>query len=103
MNKSESLLDTLQLLESRKKLGSFFRYLSYDLSDPRTVDWPLVGDPTMVGIIVLSYTYFVTSWGPKLMENRKPFKMQKLLVVYNLLHVMFSAYLSYDVSTVHCS
>lgn len=98
MNKSESLLDTLLLMERRRKLGSFFRYLSNDLSDPRTVDWPLIGDPTMVGTIVLLYTYFVTSWGPKMMENRKPFKMQKLLVVFNLLHVLFSAYLSYDVS-----
>lgn len=31
--------------------------------------------------------------GPKLMENRKPFQLRNVLIVYNFLHVLISIYL----------
>lgn len=35
--------------------------------------------------------------GPKLMENRKPFQLRNVLIVYNFLQVLFSAWLFYEV------
>jgi len=35
--------------------------------------------------------------GPKLMENRKPFELRKVLIVYNAAQVIFSAWLFYEV------
>lgn len=78
-------------------LGNFLHYLFVDLADPRTLKWPMMYYPTQVIAIVLIYIFFVKLWGPRLMANRKPFKMQKTLIVYNLLHVLFSGYLAYDV------
>lgn len=34
--------------------------------------------------------------GPKLMENRKPFEIRKLLIVYNFLQVIFNGWLFYE-------
>lgn len=39
--------------------------------------------------------------GPRLMENRKPFHLQSLLVIYNAIQVVFSAWLFYEVSKTH--
>lgn len=33
------------------------------------------------------------------MENRKPFQLRKVLIVYNFLQVLFSAWLFYEVSS----
>lgn len=37
--------------------------------------------------------------GPKLMENRKPFKLKKVLIIYNFLQVLFSTWLFYEASS----
>lgn len=37
--------------------------------------------------------------GPKLMENRKPFKLRNVLVVYNFAQVLFSLWLFYEASS----
>ena len=52
--------------------------------------------PTL--FICLSYVYIVKVLGPKLMENRKPFQLKNVLIVYNFLQVIFSAWLFYEVS-----
>lgn len=35
--------------------------------------------------------------GPRFMENRKPFELKNVLIVYNFLQVLFSAWLFYEV------
>ncbi|KAJ8918577.1 hypothetical protein NQ315_013082 [Exocentrus adspersus] len=47
--------------------------------------------------ICLSYVYVVKVLGPKLMENRKPFQLKWLLVLYNFFQVIFSIWLWYEV------
>lgn len=51
-------------------------------------------------IIIAAYIYFVTNLGPKLMENRKPFELRQLMVIYNFGVVALSVYLTYEVSTI---
>lgn len=69
-------------------------YISF--SDPRTNDWFLIKSPIGV-LIIFSYLYFVNSWGPKFMANRKPYKLDKVLMVYNFAQVLVSIYLVYEV------
>ncbi|CAG9802296.1 unnamed protein product [Chironomus riparius] len=69
----------------------------YDLmenkADPRTTDWFLMSSPLPTVIICLTYVYIVKYLGPSLMNNRKPFELRKLIVFYNFLQVLLSAWL----------
>lgn len=44
------------------------------------------------------WNYPLQVLGPKLMENRKPFELRKILIVYNAAQVLFSMWLFYEVS-----
>lgn len=48
--------------------------------------------------ICLFYAYFSKVLGPKIMENRKPFDLRNILIVYNLCQTLFSAWIFYEVS-----
>lgn len=65
-------------------------------ADPRVEDWLLMSSPLPQAIILVLYVYFVTSLGPKLMENRKPFDLKKVMITYNFFIVLFSVYLCYE-------
>ncbi|XP_066905201.1 very long chain fatty acid elongase AAEL008004 [Halyomorpha halys] len=60
------------------------------ISDPRVEDWPLMDSPFPTLFMVGAYLYFVVFLGPKMMENRKPFKLNSILVVYNAAQTLFS-------------
>lgn len=66
--------------------------------DPRVEDWLLMSSPLPQTIILGFYVYFVTSLGPKLMENRKPFELKKAMITYNFSIVLFSVYMCYEAS-----
>lgn len=40
----------------------------------------------------------MNSWGPKFMADRKPYKLDKVLMVYNFGQVLVSIYLVYEVN-----
>lgn len=65
-------------------------------ADPRVQGWLLMSSPLPQTIILSLYVYFVTSLGPKLMENRKPFELKKAMITYNFFIVLFSLYLCYE-------
>lgn len=65
-------------------------------ADPRTADWPLMSSPLPQILLIGAYIYFVTSLGPKLMENRKPFDLKQIMIVYNFGIVAFSIYMCYE-------
>lgn len=79
-------------------VNRFLDYLFVEMADPRTIKWPLMHYPTKIILLVIFYYYFVKHLGPRLMKNREAFKLEKVLVIYNLLHVLFSGYLAYDVN-----
>lgn len=68
------------------------------LLDPRVEDWLLMSSPLPQTIILGLYVYFVTSLGPKFMENRKPFELKKAMITYNFFIVLFSMYICYEAS-----
>lgn len=63
--------------------------------DPRVKDWPMMSSPIPTILICIFYAYFVRVIGPKLMENRKPFDLQRLMIYYNLFQVILSAWILY--------
>ncbi|XP_069078628.1 very long chain fatty acid elongase 7 [Pleurodeles waltl] len=65
-------------------------------ADPRVEDWLFMSSPIPQTIIVAFYIYFVTSLGPKLMENRKPFELKQIMMIYNFSMVLFSLYMCYE-------
>ncbi|XP_043919749.1 elongation of very long chain fatty acids protein 7 isoform X2 [Protopterus annectens] len=65
-------------------------------ADPRVEDWLLMSSPLPQTIVIGAYLYFVVSLGPKLMENRKPFDLKQIMVVYNFGIVIFSVYMAYE-------
>uniref|UniRef100_A0A2K5PU60 Elongation of very long chain fatty acids protein n=1 Tax=Cebus imitator TaxID=2715852 RepID=A0A2K5PU60_CEBIM len=66
-------------------------------ADPRVEDWLLMSSPLPQTILLGLYVYFVTSLGPKLMENRKPFELKKVMITYNFFIVLFSVYMCYEI------
>ncbi|XP_050537984.1 elongation of very long chain fatty acids protein AAEL008004-like isoform X1 [Daktulosphaira vitifoliae] len=68
------------------------RYFSIvdSISDPRVKEWPLMDSPIPTFLMVITYLYIVTYLGPKVMANRKPFKLNNVLVLYNAGQVIFS-------------
>lgn len=68
--------------------------------DPRTNDWFLIKNPLPTLTILILYLYFVKSWGPRFMENRKPFEFKYTLVIYNFLQVLLSIYIVYEVNPI---
>lgn len=73
-------------------------FVAFDFSvDPRVEDWLLMSSPFPQTLIILSYVYFVTTLGPRLMENRKPFDLKRPMIIYNFSIVAFSLYMIYEV------
>lgn len=65
--------------------------------DPRINQMFLMGSPLNVVAIVGLYLLFVLKWGPKFMENRKPFNIDKILIVYNAIQIAICGYLVTEV------
>lgn len=73
--------------------------------DSRTENWFLMSSPLPQTLIIAAYIYFVTSLGPRIMENRKAFDLKGVLIVYNFGVVALSLYMCYEVSrpVIFCS
>ena len=76
-----------------RSLYDGYRDLMDNKSDPRVNDWAMMSSPIPTLAICLFYVYFVKVLGPKLMENRKPFNLRRIMIFYNLFQVIFSTWL----------
>ncbi len=47
-------------------------------------------------LICLAYLSMVKIWGPKFMENRKPFQLRGVLMVYNAFQIVFNGWMFYE-------
>lgn len=65
-------------------------------ADPRVDSFPLMSSPLPTLLICVSYYLIVKKIGPYLMRDRAPYKLNNLLIAYNLFQVLFSAYLFYE-------
>nr|QMX41530.1 very long chain fatty acid elongation protein ELO5 [Dioryctria abietella] len=80
-------------MEVLNRLVAQYHDLMDNKSDQRVKDWFLMSSPFPTLAICLTYVFTVKVLGPKLMENRKPFELKKVLIWYNLFQVLFSIWL----------
>lgn len=101
-----------------ERIYGAWRDLMDNKSDPRTTNWPLMSSPLPTIAICLTYVYIVKVscvihtftfalifplnqiLGPKLMEKRKPFKLRKIIVTYNLIQAILSFYLFFEAARI---
>lgn len=67
-------------------------------SDVRVKDYPLMQGPLKMTVLLIAYVVFSKYIGPRLMANRKPFHLNKAMIVYNLSMVLLNAYVVYEVN-----
>ncbi|XP_046390264.1 elongation of very long chain fatty acids protein AAEL008004-like isoform X1 [Ischnura elegans] len=65
--------------------------------DPRVRDWFLMSSPLPTLIICFTYVYLVKVLGPRIMGNRKPLELRRVLIGYNFFQVVFSTWLFYEI------
>ncbi|KAI5643768.1 GNS1/SUR4 family domain-containing protein [Phthorimaea operculella] len=87
---------TTSAAPSNSSFAKTYHRLFVELADPRTNDWFLINSPFPGLTIIGLYLYFVLNWGPRYMADKKPFQLQKTLVVYNFLQVLVSCWLFYE-------
>ncbi|KAK9871693.1 hypothetical protein WA026_014143 [Henosepilachna vigintioctopunctata] len=75
---------------------NLYKYLFEDLADPRVQNWFLMNSPFGILTIVGGYLYFTLYFGPKYMENRKPYELTRVMIFYNFLQMLLSAYIMLD-------
>ncbi|RZF42955.1 hypothetical protein LSTR_LSTR004257 [Laodelphax striatellus] len=78
---------------------NYQQILNETVTDPLVDSWFLMGSFWPVATLTAGYLYFVLIFGPQMMENRKPYNLNRLLVVYNLYQVIFSTWLCVKVMT----
>lgn len=69
--------------------------------DARVRDYPLMRSPVEMTSILLAYVFFSVYIGPRLMANRKPFRLNTAMIAYNLSMVLLNAYIVYEVNKIN--
>lgn len=81
-------------MEVYTDLKRWYEY-ALDQTDERSRSWPLVDSP-MIPLVSIAAYLGVVRYGPYLMKDRQPFKLQWLLVLYNFSLVLLSAYMMFE-------
>ncbi|KAJ8947684.1 hypothetical protein NQ314_008561 [Rhamnusium bicolor] len=69
------------------------------MNNPRADEYFLMSSVMYPLLIVTGYLYFVNTWGPNFMKNRKPVEIKNILIIYNLTQIIFNMYLFLLVSS----
>ncbi|KAJ8711368.1 hypothetical protein PYW07_008610 [Mythimna separata] len=77
-----------------RNITTFYRYVNEDLADTRTNSFLLVSNPIPILLIMYVYHRFVRSWGPAFMAKREPYNLKTLIIIYNIVQIGLSAYLT---------
>jgi hypothetical protein len=65
-------------------------------ADPRSQNYPLMQSPLPILSIIATYIYFVKVFGPNYMKNRPAYRIEGLIIAYNVLMVILSTYFFVD-------
>merc|ERR1711892_1586593 len=89
--------DSVQHGEERGEMLStvvgWYSYLMVDLRDPRVDSWPLMSSIWITTAICVLYVYIVKVWGPRFMQDREPYQIKGIMLVYNLFQTLFSTWM----------
>lgn len=79
-------------------LRMFFLFLLFKSTDPRVRNMLFMSNPFTIIALLTVYLCFILKWGPNYMKNRKPFNLNKLIIVYNILQIVACARLVIQVN-----
>ncbi|KAI5702271.1 hypothetical protein M8J76_015967 [Diaphorina citri] len=82
---------------SQSVMEKVYKYYQWtqELSDERTRGWLMVDSPIPTLAYTLIYLSIVTI-GPRLMRDRKPYKLTSILVPYNMLMCALNLYIAIE-------
>ncbi|XP_013112000.2 elongation of very long chain fatty acids protein 7-like isoform X1 [Stomoxys calcitrans] len=61
--------------------------------DKRVSTHPVWGSPWCMIIGVILYLLVVKKWGPRFMANRKPYKIENIMMAYNCIQIIINLYI----------
>lgn len=67
-------------------------HLSSLKRDPRFEGYLLFDNPPLIALLIAIYLYVVLKLGPDYMKSRKPYKLQLLIRIFNLVQVVSNVY-----------
>ncbi|EEB15719.1 elongation of very long chain fatty acids protein, putative [Pediculus humanus corporis] len=79
-----------------KTMYNLYYTLFYEVSDPRTSNWILVGSPLPVIALISFYVYFVQKIGIEYMKDKKPYNVDRVIQVYNAVQVILCFWFSVE-------
>ncbi|XP_034478802.1 elongation of very long chain fatty acids protein F-like isoform X1 [Drosophila innubila] len=59
-------------------------------ADPVAKNFPFLGSSWTVTFLILGYLFFVLNYGKKFMENRQPYDIRKIIIIYNFFQVVYN-------------
>lgn len=68
------------------------------ISDPRVRDFLLMSNPFYIFAILAGYLLFVLKWGPQFMKDRKPYDLNRIMIIYNIIQIIACARLVFQAS-----
>uniref|UniRef100_A0A2S2P5M5 Elongation of very long chain fatty acids protein n=1 Tax=Schizaphis graminum TaxID=13262 RepID=A0A2S2P5M5_SCHGA len=81
-----------------KTQHQFLNLLNQELKFDKKVDsWMFMSTPWPVLSILIAYLLFVLKLGPKMMENREPFKIKRIMMVYNIVQTIYNIFIVSEV------
>lgn len=76
-----------------RNIRGTYHTLNVEWADPRVSDLLWMGSPLYPVLIIGSYVYFISSLGPQLMKNRKPFQIDRFIQIYNIFQIIINIYI----------
>jgi len=81
----------------REIISNLYFYKLFCFLEPKIKHFWLMGSIWPITVIVVSYLYFVLKIGPEFMRYRNPLNIDRIVMVYNAVQVIFSIYLLKEV------
>uniref|UniRef100_A0A1I8PY53 Elongation of very long chain fatty acids protein n=1 Tax=Stomoxys calcitrans TaxID=35570 RepID=A0A1I8PY53_STOCA len=72
------------------------KYLKMFRLDDRITTNPLLGSPLLMASIIAFYLLLSLKWLPSFMANRKPYKVEGIMKLYNVLQILLNLFVCYD-------
>lgn len=66
--------------------------------DTRVEHLPFLGSPIPIVVLIVTYVYTVTIWGPNIMKPRKAYDLKGVIKIYNLIQIFTNLYIGIVVS-----
>jgi len=74
-----------------RSIVNYYDYIYVTLKDPRTANFPLIGDSPFPVIFILFCYAILCKYGPRYMESRNPFELKSTILVYNFMQIIFNS------------